>query len=132
MSEREQDGGEVTNSSVITTADQYYDSLPEPQQSTLRTMRARVLALIPDAHERYSYRIAVYHYRGKDTVALSAYPSHCSLHVMSADIAKLITEMDESGQVRLSGSTVQFPVDEPLDERLLEVAISGRMAEIDV
>ena len=116
---------------AITTVDGYFAAQPQPQQSTLRAMRAAVLDLIPDAHERYSYRIAVYRYRGKDTVALSGYASHCSLHAMSAAVARQVVEADETGTLKLSGSTVQFPIDEPMDPALLQLAIAGRMSEID-
>ena len=64
----------------------YLARVPEPAQTTLRTLRARIRAAAPRAAaECISYGMPAFRYKGA-LVAYAAFKSHCSFFPMQASL----------------------------------------------
>jgi uncharacterized protein YdhG (YjbR/CyaY superfamily) len=113
------------------TVEHYLAAVPDEQRDTLATVRASLLAAIPDAREVISYQIPVFHYKGHGLVGLSAAQKHCSLHLMSPPLAKILAASGEIDDGNISGATVQFPNDEPLSDATVRLIVERRIAEVD-
>lgn len=110
------------------TVDAYLAAVPEDQRGALATVRQRLVEAIPDVEEVMSYKIPTFRSGGRALVAISAAKSHCSLHLMSPPLAKLIgTELTEG---KISGATLQFANDAPLSEEVIQFIVNRRLAEI--
>ena len=59
--------------------DEYLERIGESFGSALRTVRDRIIAIVPDAEQVISYRVPVFRVRGKGLVGLSATATDCSL-----------------------------------------------------
>lgn len=107
--------------------DAYLASVPEPAQTTLRTLRATIRAIVPSqATEQLSYGMPAFHYKGA-LVAYGAFKNHCSFFPMQAS---LTDEMQEDLKAyRTSKGTLQFPLDKPLPATLVKKMVKARIAE---
>jgi uncharacterized protein YdhG (YjbR/CyaY superfamily) len=113
------------------SVEEYLAAVPAEQRSTLATVRAELLAAIPDATESISYQIPIFSYRGKGLLGLSAAQKHCSLHLMSPPLAEALKRSGELSEGRLSGATLQFANDVPLGEATVRLIVERRIAEVD-
>jgi uncharacterized protein YdhG (YjbR/CyaY superfamily) len=115
--------------SVIDAVEAYLARVPEPAQTTLRTVRARIRAAVPkDAAECISYGMPAFRYKGP-LVAYAAFKNHCSFFPMQASLIDAMNE--ELAGYRTSKGTLQFPVDKPLSAALVRKLVKARAAEQD-
>ncbi len=111
----------------VDTVEDYFVRLSEEQREPLDSVRGLLFRLIPGCVEKIGYQIPVFFYRGRGLVGLSAARNHCSLHLMSSALA---TELDGSLLTgKLSGSTIHFTRDMPLDEQTVRLVVERRIAE---
>lgn len=116
------------NATTATVLD-YLAALPAGQRAALGEVRRILLDAIPGVEERISYRVPVFRYRGRGLVSLSAATNHCSLHLMSPDLAKeLAGELTEGKMV---GATLHFHEESTLSEETVLLIVERRMAEVD-
>lgn len=108
--------------------DQHLASLPEPQQSTLRAVRASLRALLPHADEGLKYRMPAFSVRGKGVAAYDGFKGHCSYFPMSGGVLGRISGLP-SGCTADRG-TLRFAVDTPLSKALLRRLVRTRLDEI--
>ncbi len=107
----------------------YLAHVPEPAQTTLRTLRARIRAAAPKAaSECISYRMPAFRYKGA-LVAYAAFKNHCSFFPMQASLIDAM--QDKLAGYRTSKGTLQFPVDKPLPAALVRKMVKARVAEQD-
>lgn len=111
------------------TVAEYLDVVPADQGDALRTVRERIVAAIPDAGEHIGYGIAIFDYRGRGLVGLSAAKHHCSLHFMSPPAARALASEITEG--RILGATLQFDASSPLSAATVTRIIEYRIAEVD-
>lgn len=105
----------------------YLAALPENQQRALEGVRGIVRELAPAATERVSYGIPIFRL-GKDLVGLSAAKNHCALHTMSPSLMERLA--DELADVKTSGATIRFTLEEPLPREVIELVVRVRMEEV--
>lgn len=105
----------------------YLARVPEPAQTTLRTLRARICAAAPRAAvECISYGMPAFRYKGA-LVAYAAFKNHCSFFPMQASLIDAM--QDELAGYRTSKGTLQFPIDQPLPAALVKKMVKARVTE---
>jgi uncharacterized protein YdhG (YjbR/CyaY superfamily) len=109
------------------TVDEYLAEVPEPARSTLYQIRSIIRSAVPaETMEVISYRIPTFRYKGA-LVGFAAFPKHCSLFTMSANLLGTMKE-DVKGY-KTSKGTIQFPVDKPLPAPLVKKIVKARIRE---
>jgi uncharacterized protein YdhG (YjbR/CyaY superfamily) len=108
------------------TVDDYIAGVPEPARTTLRKVRAAILAAAPaETTEGISWRMPMFKCKGM-LLGLAAFSNHCSLFPGPAVIAALKSELKG---YRTSKGTIQFPVDKPPPAALVKRVVKARTAE---
>ena len=102
--------------------------LDEDKRATLSSVRASVLALLPEAEDCLAWSMPAFRWRGKVLLCYAAAKRHCAVYPMSRRVIETMGE--ELAGYSLSAGTIRFPVDSPLPEPLLARIIELRTAEI--
>ncbi len=108
--------------------DDYLGALDAPQRDELERIRLRVRLLVPQATEVMSYGMPGFRYRKKYLIHYAAFKNHLSLFPGAGPIAALA---DELAGFKLAKGTIQFTVDQPVPDHLLELIVRHRVASID-
>jgi len=109
----------------LTTVNAYLASVPEPQRSTLRKVRASLRAALPrEATEVISYGIPAFKHT-HILVWFAAFANHCSFFPTAAVIQEFKSELKP---YTISKGTIQFPIDKPLPATLLKKMLRARLA----
>lgn len=108
--------------------DAYMDGLPEPQRSTLATVRMTLVALLPDAAQTISYGSPAFKVGGRGVAGFAAFAHHCSYLPMSGSVTAALA--DELAGYQTTKGSVKFPVDDPLPEPVLRALVDARLAEL--
>ncbi|MBE2219307.1 MAG: DUF1801 domain-containing protein [Ignavibacteria bacterium] len=108
------------------SVDEYLASLPTDAGSTLSIVRKAIISAAPDAEENISYGIPFYRYSGH-LAAFAYFRSHCSLVTMSYHVIRKFR--DKLKPYKISGTTIQFPHDEPVPSVLVKKIIKTRLEE---
>lgn len=101
--------------------------LPEPQRTTLETVRERLHALYPGIEEGLHYGVAAFRLDGFWIAGIAARKDGCSYYPMSGRVLDHI-DVDALGMTRTSGA-LQFAKDKPLTKNLLRKLVTLRLAE---
>lgn len=110
------------------TVEEYLDRIGEPFGTALRTVRDRIVAIIPDAEQVISYRVPIFRLDGRGVVGLSATARECSLLLMSPPAAaELVGRLTEGS---ISGATLHFPPSTPLSDETLRTVLAVRLHEL--
>lgn len=109
--------------------DDYLAGVPEPQRSTLESLRAMLAELLPDAEQGIAYGVPCFKVGGKGVAGFGFYKNHCTYFPMSGSItAELADDLED--YVTAKGS-IRFPNDEPPPRRLVARLVEARRREID-
>lgn len=111
--------------SVITD---YLETVPVAQKAELVKIYEIVKRVVPEAEESISYGMPAFKYKGKPLVYFSAFKNHMSLFPTAgpSEILK-----DRLVGYKISKGTIQFTVDKPLPEPVIEEIVRIRMAAIE-
>lgn len=104
----------------------YLDS-PQPHQSTMLTMRDRILEIIPNAQEVVSYGMPAFKLDGNVVAGLLANKKHVGYYPFSGSILHLFE--DELAKYSITKSAIHVPVDKPLTKTLMAKLIRARIKE---
>lgn len=110
----------------IKTADDYVASQPLEHQATLEQLRVFIKETVPEAEEMISYQVICYKYI-YSLVGIGATRQFCSFYTMSSSLAKAMKS--ELSGIKVSGTTLHFPPNEPLPFSLINRIIQIRMQE---
>ncbi len=108
--------------------DAHLEALPEPQRSTLRTVRGRLLVQLPFGEECIKYRMPSITVQGKGVAAYDGFTNHCSYFPMSGSVLDEVTGIPDWA-VATKG-TLQFPIDKPLSAALVRRLVKARLANV--
>jgi uncharacterized protein YdhG (YjbR/CyaY superfamily) len=109
------------------TVDEYFASVPEPAQSTLKHIRAVIRSVVPaETTEAISYGIPMFKYNGM-LVGYAAFKKHCSLFPTGSGVLDRFEK--ELKGYRTSKGTIQFPSDKPLPDVLVKKIVRARVKE---
>ena len=112
------------------TVDEYLETAPEPQQTTLRAIRAMLADVLPDGEEVISYGVPGVRVGGKVVAGYAFSKKHCSYFPHSGSV------LDKIDPALLEGydwgkGTLRFPVDQPPDDGLIRKLVEIRLAMLD-
>jgi uncharacterized protein YdhG (YjbR/CyaY superfamily) len=105
----------------------YIAAQPEPQRSTLTTMRATIGTLLPHAEECLAYGIPSWRVDGTAVAGIAAATQHCSYFPHSGTALDGLA--DRLAGYDLAKGTVRFAVDTPLPTPLVRALVAARLAE---
>ncbi|MFZ0323602.1 MAG: DUF1801 domain-containing protein [Actinomycetes bacterium] len=108
--------------------DAYLDGVPQPQRSTLVSLRALIARILPEAEQGIAYGVPCFKVDGKGVAGFGFAKNHCSYFPMSGTVTTQLAD-DLRGFVTSKGS-VQFSNDVPLSEDLVEKLVEARRREI--
>lgn len=117
------DGG----ASGVDEVEAYLAAQPEPQQSTLRKLRATLVGQLPFADEGMKYRMPAVILNGHGVAAYAGFKNHCSYFPCSGDVIGRIGDLPE--WTHGAQGTLQFPVDRPLPTALVRRLLDLRLAQ---
>jgi uncharacterized protein YdhG (YjbR/CyaY superfamily) len=107
--------------------DEYLAALDEPKRATLSELRDTIVAIVPDAEQCISYRLPAFRLRGKTIAGFAAFRNHLSYLPHSGSVLpRLAKETEGYTQTK---SSLHFPVDEALPEKLVKKLLDARMAD---
>ena len=107
--------------------DAYLAGLDEPKRATLGELRRTILGIVPDAEQCISYGMPAFRLRGKVVAGFAAFKNHLSYFPHSGSVLAEL-EDDISHYVTSSGA-LQFAVDAPLPEALVEKLLAVRIGQ---
>jgi len=107
--------------------DDYLEKVAGPQRAELERVRRIVKEVVPEAEEVISYGMPGFKYNKKYLVGFAAFKDHMSLFPTSGPVEAL---KDKLGKFELSKGTVQFTLDNPLPDSLIQEILSQRLADI--
>jgi uncharacterized protein YdhG (YjbR/CyaY superfamily) len=116
-------------SKVRKTVDEYLAAVPEPARSTLKEVRAAILAAAPaETTEIISYGMPMYKDKGT-LIGFAAFPKHCSLFLATPSLLKMFKS--ELSRYEVLKGTIRFPTDEPVPASLVKKIVKARVAQND-
>ncbi|MDD2857741.1 MAG: DUF1801 domain-containing protein [Candidatus Nanopelagicales bacterium] len=104
--------------------DDYIAQLDEPQRSSLETLRARILAVIPDAEQCISYRLPAFRVDGKVLAGFAANKGDLSYYPHSGSVLGQFP--DELAGYQQTPGALRFPSDQPLSRALVKRLIVAK------
>jgi uncharacterized protein YdhG (YjbR/CyaY superfamily) len=108
------------------TVDAYIGTFPENVQVILQEIRKVMKENAPDAEELISYQIPAFKYHGM-LIYYSAYQKHVSVSTAPFKVFEVFEK--ELSPYKLSKSTVQFPLDQPVPYQLIGEMTKFRVKE---
>jgi uncharacterized protein YdhG (YjbR/CyaY superfamily) len=108
--------------------DDYLNQVTEPNKSELQRVRVFVSNLVPDAEEVITYGMPGFKYKKKYLIAYAPFKDHLSIFPGSEAVTTFSTDLAE---FKTSKGTIQFTIDKPLPDNLLQKIVLQRKKSID-
>lgn len=108
--------------------DRYLSQLEEPKRATLQKLRQSIRRVVPEGEEGISYRLPAFRVQGQVVAGFAAFKKHLSYLPHSGSVLEQLS--DELAGYKMTKSSLHFPVDQPLPDRLVERLIFVRMRQI--
>lgn len=106
--------------SEFRTIDEYLALQTDQARVTLESLRQIIRKAAPEAIEVISYQMPAFKFHGM-LVYFAAFKNHCSLFVSPAVI---LAFKDRLTDYELSKGTIQFPIDQPMPENLVQEIVA--------
>jgi uncharacterized protein YdhG (YjbR/CyaY superfamily) len=104
--------------------DAYLAALDEPKRSTLETLRATILEVVPEAEQCISYTVPAFRIDGTVVAGFAAFKNHLSYLPHSGSVFPELR--NELAPYKTSKGALQFPIDRPLPKTLVRKLIAVR------
>ena len=104
------------------SVDEYIASRPEAIQGILGRVRSAIRKALPGAEEVISYQIPAYKLESRVVLYFAGWTQHYSLYPATKQL--VATFKEELAPYELRGSTIRFPLIQPVPVRLI-----GRIAK---
>ena len=112
------------------TVDEYLEGAPEPQRSTMVSLRATLRRALPNATEGLSYGVPAFFVAGKAVAGYAYFAKHCSYFPHSGSVIERVEPELLEGYDRARG-TLRFPVDRLPDEALVRRLVEIRLSLLE-
>lgn len=109
----------------FSTVDEYLAAQPKDARERLRTLRAVIRRAAPQAGEVISYNIPAFEWNGK-LVWYAGFKNHIGLYPKTSAIEAF--KQDLKGY-KTSKGAIQFPIEEPIPEALVQAIVRFRVSE---
>lgn len=106
--------------------DEYIAGVPDEVRPVLEKLRRTIRAAAPKAEEVISFQIPLFKYHGP-LVFFAAFRNHCSFYVVSKPVMEIFSS--ELKPWDTSGTTIHFPVKNPLPASLVKKIVKARIEE---
>ena len=110
---------------TYSTVREYIADQPPAARKMISKLRSLVKAHAPQAEEGISYGMVGYKWNGV-LLYIGAFREHCSLFALPGAMLHFKEELKD---YKTSKGTLQFPLDEPLPEKLIARIIKFRLEE---
>ncbi|HMB62095.1 MAG TPA: DUF1801 domain-containing protein [Eudoraea sp.] len=110
----------------IGTAEEYIAAQPPEFANTLNELRSAIRAIVPHAEEMIRYGVICYKHRFM-LVGIGTTQASCSFYVMNPEMVRQMRP--ELKDLKYSGSTIHFSLEEALPIKLIEKIVLKRVAE---
>jgi uncharacterized protein YdhG (YjbR/CyaY superfamily) len=107
------------------SVDEYIAAQPEASQPTLERVRKAIRKALPRAEEVISYRIPAYRFLGVTGIYFAGWKTFYSVYPAGPRLVAAFKR--ELSVCKVKGFTIQFPLSEPVPEKLI-----GRIAKFRV
>ena len=107
--------------------DRYLSELDEPGRSTLESLRASILKVVPDAEQCISYGLPAFRVDGRVVAGFAAFKNHLSYLPHSGSVLDQLGEALES--YSSTKGSLHFPPDQPLSDELVATLIRLRLEQ---
>lgn len=104
----------------------YIQTFPEHVQVVMRQIRERILSVVPEAEEGFSYKMPSYKLNGKPLVYFAGYKHHIGFYATPTGHRAFEEELARYKQGK---GSVQFPLDQPMPLELIERIVRFRENE---
>jgi uncharacterized protein YdhG (YjbR/CyaY superfamily) len=112
----------------VDAVEAHLSSKPQPQQDTLRAVRAHLRTVLPDAEEGIRYNMPSFIIDGALVASYDGFARHCSYFPCSGSVVAAVGPL--KGGTPAGKGTLQFPVDAPLPLATIRTLVKARLAEI--
>jgi uncharacterized protein YdhG (YjbR/CyaY superfamily) len=109
------------------TVAEYLNALDPASRAELERIRALVTQLVPDAKETLSYGMPTLKYKNRALVYFTASKKHLSFYPSSWAIDEF---KDQLADYKTTEHAIQFTLDKPLPDRLIEDLVRVHLREI--
>jgi uncharacterized protein YdhG (YjbR/CyaY superfamily) len=107
--------------------DRYLSQLDEPKRTTLETLRASIMEIVPVAEQCISYGVPAFKVRGKTVAGFAAFKNHLTYMPHSGTVLETLSS--DTAAYETSKGSLKFAIDKPLPEGLVRKLIDARMRE---
>jgi len=104
----------------------YLEKFPQATQEKLLRLRSLILEEAPDAQESFAYGMPAYRTNGKPLVYFAGYAKHVWFYATASGHRAFASELSAYHQGK---GSVQFPLNEPLPEKLIARMVRFRLEE---
>jgi uncharacterized protein YdhG (YjbR/CyaY superfamily) len=108
--------------------DDYLAGLDEPKRSTLRTLRATIQRIVPEAEQGISYGMPAFRLHGRVIAGFAAFKNHLSYVPHSGSVLPALA--NDLHAYTMTKSALHFAIDKPLPASLVKRLIAVRLSEI--
>ncbi len=108
--------------------DGYLAAVPATHRVALKKLRGQIKKFYPKATEHISYGIPLFKLDGHPLAGFRAAKGHCGLFVWSSTALGTLRDLLDGYDT--AASTVRFPPDNPLPERIIKAVLGARAEEI--
>ncbi len=105
-----------------------YANAPSPQRETMLEMRARILAILPQASEAMKYGMPTFLHDGVAVIGLLANARHVGVYPYSGSVIAGLPEI--AARYGTTKGAIHLPTDAPMPKTLLRALIRARIAAI--
>ena len=99
------------------SVDEYIATHAEDVQVILQRVRSTIRNAVPDAQEVISYQIPAYERHGGTVLYFAAWKQHYSIYPATNHLVE--TFKDDLAPYKVSGSTIRFPLSQPVPVKLI-------------
>lgn len=107
--------------------DDYIAQFPKEVQQRLEELRKIVHETVPEVEETISYKMATFTLHGKYLAYMGGFKKHIGFYPFPSGVKEF---QKEKLKYKTSTGTIQFPIDEPLPEDVIERILKFRVSEL--
>ncbi len=112
----------------MSVIDEYLQHTSSAEKAELQRIREIIHQAAPEATEVITYRMPGFTYNGKYIISFAAFKDHLSIFPGSDPVGKLKDKLKNN----ITGKgTIQFTLDQPLSEEVIQEIVHLCMARVD-